>query len=268
MLVLKLAAAVIVNVSILAVPLVAVAGTFQWWRAWVIVGLMLVGAVLSVLSLPRDLLEERLRPPIQKSQPRLDRVLVILLLAAFIGLLIVTPLDVFHLHLFVKPGPFVSSAGLALYVVGFWIAYLALHENAFASPVVKYQEERNQTVVASGVYSVVRHPMYAGGLLLTIGLPLWLESYVGALFAIVAIASRQKRVRGAIPGAQPSGVRRLREARQIPTNSFSLVNATAGNVGVSRVERDDAAAAITESRRRGQAYLLERRMLRRCVQAT
>ncbi len=52
MLVLKLAAAVIVNVSILAVPLVAVAGTFQWWRAWVIVGLMLVGAVLSVLSLP------------------------------------------------------------------------------------------------------------------------------------------------------------------------------------------------------------------------
>jgi len=116
-------------------------------------------------------------------------VLVILLLAAFIGLLIVTPLDVFHLHLFVKPGPFVSSAGLALYVVGFWIAYLALHENAFASPVVKYQEERNQTVVASGVYSVVRHPMYAGGLLLTIGLPLWLESYVGALFAIVAIAT-------------------------------------------------------------------------------
>ncbi len=185
----RLAAAVIVNVLIFAVPLFAVAGTLEWWRAWVIVGSIFVVAVLSVLSLPRHLLEERLQPPIQKSQPMPDRVLVILLLAAFVALLIVTPLDVFQLHIFVKPGPFVSSVGLVLYVVGSWIAYLALRENAFAAPVVKYQEERNHTVVASGVYSAVRHPMYAGGLLLTIGLPLWLESYVGALFAIAAIAT-------------------------------------------------------------------------------
>jgi protein-S-isoprenylcysteine O-methyltransferase Ste14 len=64
---------------------------------------------------------------------------------------------------------------------------LALKENAFAAPVVKHQEERNQTVVDRGVYSVVRHPMYAGAVPLLIGIPLWLESYAAALLAIVPI---------------------------------------------------------------------------------
>jgi protein-S-isoprenylcysteine O-methyltransferase Ste14 len=40
-------------------------------------------------------------------------------------------------------------------------------------------------VIDSGVYSVVRHPMYAGAILTMIGMPLWLESYAAALFAIV-----------------------------------------------------------------------------------
>jgi protein-S-isoprenylcysteine O-methyltransferase Ste14 len=64
---------------------------------------------------------------------------------------------------------------------------LALKENAFAAPIVKHQEERNQTVVDRGVYSVVRHPMYAGAVPLLIGIPLWLESYAAALLAIVPI---------------------------------------------------------------------------------
>jgi len=51
--------------------------------------------------------------------------------------------------------------------------------------VVRHQEERNQTVVDRGVYSVVRHPMYAGAVPLLIGMPLWLESYAAALLAIV-----------------------------------------------------------------------------------
>jgi protein-S-isoprenylcysteine O-methyltransferase Ste14 len=37
-----------------------------------------------------------------------------------------------------------------------------VRENAFAAPVVKHQDERRQTVIDTGVYSVVRHPMYKG----------------------------------------------------------------------------------------------------------
>jgi protein-S-isoprenylcysteine O-methyltransferase Ste14 len=60
--------------------------------------------------------------------------------------------------------------------LGWWIISLSFKENAFAAPVVKHQKERHQTVIDTGVYGVVRHPMYAGGVLLLIGMPLWLES--------------------------------------------------------------------------------------------
>ena len=71
---------------------------------------------------------------------------------------------------------------------------LALHENAFAAPVVKYQEERHQRVIDSGVYSKVRHPMYAGGIPFIIGICLWLGSYAAALLAIVPIGVLALRI--------------------------------------------------------------------------
>ncbi|HLW83949.1 MAG TPA: hypothetical protein VKR60_01965, partial [Candidatus Sulfotelmatobacter sp.] len=71
-------------------------------------------------------------------------------------------LDVFRLHVMTQPGPLVSSLGLGFTVVGWWIAYLGMCENAFAAPVVKHQVERHHTVTDTGLYGIVRHPMYAG----------------------------------------------------------------------------------------------------------
>jgi protein-S-isoprenylcysteine O-methyltransferase Ste14 len=53
---------------------------------------------------------------------------------------------------------------------------------------VRHQEERRQVVVDRGLYAVVRHPMYAGAIPLSIGMPLWLGSYAAALAAVVPIA--------------------------------------------------------------------------------
>ncbi len=58
-----------------------------------------------------------------------------------------------------------------------------------------YQRERGQTVIDTGVYAVVRHPMYAAGILLMIGAPLWLESYAAALLASVPVALLIVRIR-------------------------------------------------------------------------
>jgi protein-S-isoprenylcysteine O-methyltransferase Ste14 len=55
-------------------------------------------------------------------------------------------------------------------------------------PVVRLQEERHQRVIDTGVYSVVRHPMYAGFVPMVVGPALWLGSYAAALLAIVPIA--------------------------------------------------------------------------------
>jgi len=197
MFVLKLIASVLLNVLIFAVPLFVPAGTLHWWRAWVIVGISFTGAVGALASLAREhrgLLEERMKPPIQKDQPFLDKLLVLMLLITFLGILVVSSLDVFRFHLLTKPGTPVSSLGLAMTIVGWWIAYLALRENAFAALVVKHQEERGQIVIDTGVYSVVRHPMYAGGSLLLFGIPLWLESYAGALVACLAVATLVVRI--------------------------------------------------------------------------
>lgn len=198
MFILKLIASIILNVTIFAVLLFLPAATLDWWRAWLFIGVIFIGTVGATVSLSHDhegLLKERLKPPIQKKgQPLADKIIVVLFLAAFSGLVFFIPLDVFRFHLMGKPENLVSSLGLALLVAGWWIAYLALRENAFAAPVVKYQEERQQAVIDTGVYSVVRHPMYAGDVLLMVGIPLWLESYAAALLASVPIATIALRI--------------------------------------------------------------------------
>ena len=193
----KLIASVLLNLLFFAVPLFWPAGTLDWWRGWVIVGVSFVGAAGALASLARErrgILEERMKPPIQKGQPLADRILTVLLLSTFFGILVVSSLDIFRLHVTPRPGELISSFGLALLIPGWWIAYLALRENAFAAVVIKHQEERHQRVVDTGVYGVVRHPMYAGGALFLIGIPLWLQSYAGELTALLAVAMLAARI--------------------------------------------------------------------------
>ncbi len=141
-----------------------------------------------------DLLEERMKSPIQKGQPFVDKIIIILFIATFIGVIAVIPLDVFRFRLFPKPGVVVSSLGLVLFIAGWLIISLTYKENTFAIVVVRHQEERGQTVIDTGVYSIVRHPMYAGAVLLLIGMPLWLESYAGALVAAIPIGIMVVRI--------------------------------------------------------------------------
>lgn len=187
----KLIIGVSVNVSIFGGLLFVPAGTLDWWRAWAFLGVVFVGAVTSTVILARaktGLLEERFRPPVQKGQPLADKILVLLLIAGFLCSIGFIPLDVFRFHLMARPGAIVSSLGLVFFVVGWWIVTLSMLENPFAAPVVKLQEDRGQRVIDTGVYGVVRHPMYAGGILLLIGIPLWLESAAAALLAGAPIA--------------------------------------------------------------------------------
>jgi protein-S-isoprenylcysteine O-methyltransferase Ste14 len=73
------------------------------------------------------------------------------------------------------------------------LVFEALRENTFAAPVVKMQKERGQKVISTGMYGVVRHPMYAGAVLLFISTPLLLGSVYGlaiGMLLIVTIAAR------------------------------------------------------------------------------
>jgi protein-S-isoprenylcysteine O-methyltransferase Ste14 len=150
--------------------------------------------MVSVFANNQGLLDERLKPPIQKGQPVADKILVIPLIAAFLDLILFIPRDVFRFRLMSKRATIVSFLGLLLFVARRLIISLSFKENASAAPVVKHQEERRHTVVDTGVYSVVRHPMYMGAVLLLLGMPLWLESYAGALLAIIPIGLLAVRI--------------------------------------------------------------------------
>ena len=193
----KIIAGVVLAVACFALPLFLPAGTLDWPHAWVFVVVVLVACAWSTAVVYRaspGLLQERFKPPVQKGQPLADKIVVSLLIFSFVGLIVFIRLDVFEFQLMTKPGPIVSSAGLVLFVAGWWIMTLAMRENAFAAPVVKSQEERHQKVIDTGVYAVVRHPMYVGAVLLMFGMPLWLESYAGAIFAFLPIAILAARI--------------------------------------------------------------------------
>jgi protein-S-isoprenylcysteine O-methyltransferase Ste14 len=196
MFIFKLIVGVITNIATFGGLLLLSAGTLAWWRAWVLIGVVFVATVATMVSLSgnKDLLNERFKPPIQKGQPLADKIILLLFIVTFIGQIVFIPLDVFRFHLLGKPGILVSSVGLVLFVAGWWMIYLALRENTFAAPVVKHQAERHQTVIDTGVYSIVRHPMYTGAVLLLVGLPLWLESYAAALLASVPIGLLAVRI--------------------------------------------------------------------------
>jgi protein-S-isoprenylcysteine O-methyltransferase Ste14 len=173
------------------------AGTRHWPRAWIFIAVDVAAIVIMMLTVflhHQDLLEERFKGPIQKGQPLADKIVLPVFILSFVGLVVFIPLDVFRFHLFPRPSVLVSSLGLLLYLAGWVPMCLAFKENAFAAPVVKHQAERQQTVIDTGVYGVVRHPMYSGLLLLGPGMALWLESYAAVLVAIVPIAMLMVRI--------------------------------------------------------------------------
>src|SRR5262245_60444065 len=76
------------------------AGTLDWWRAWVLVGMIGMGTLLTMLLVFRtrpDLLRERMRGMMQKGQPVVDRVIVLSFLVAYGVSIAFIPWDVFSL---------------------------------------------------------------------------------------------------------------------------------------------------------------------------
>jgi protein-S-isoprenylcysteine O-methyltransferase Ste14 len=194
---LQLITTVLLNVAIFGVLLFAPAGRLAWWRGWVLLGVVLVcstATIFGVFASRPELLAERYKPPLQKSQPFYDKIVLIALIGSFAGLLVLIPLDVFRLHLMGMPENSISSLGMVLFILGWLTMSLSFRENAYAAPVVKHQAERQHVVVDTGVYRVVRHPMYAGAVLLMIGMPLWLQSYAATVFAAVPIALLALRI--------------------------------------------------------------------------
>ena len=84
--------------------------------------------------------------------------------------------------------------GLAIFVIGYSIILCTMVQNEFAQSVVNIQDERNQMLVDTGLYSYVRHPMYTGIMFFFSGIGLWLGSIfmatIGAIILMLAFIPR------------------------------------------------------------------------------
>ena len=167
-------------IAVLAVVLFASAGTLDWPAAW---GLLAEMAVLSLavgLWLARHdpgLLAERLGFPFQRAQKAWDKVFMAVVMVLYTAWLVLMGLDA---RWAISGVPLWLQAFGALDVaLSNYVVFLTFRENTYAAPVVKIQRERGHKVVSTGPYAYVRHPMYAGGLLMFMGMPLQLGSWLG-----------------------------------------------------------------------------------------
>jgi protein-S-isoprenylcysteine O-methyltransferase Ste14 len=185
MLRLKQIGGIVFNTVFFALMLFVPARTIFWPRAWIFLGVVLVGTAITTFVLPEQLLNERYKPPVQRGQPLFDQILIFVFIGSFVATVLFIPLDVFRFHLLRPPDIITAIFGLALFAAGWTLITLAMRANAFAAPVVRHQEERGQRVIDSGPYRFVRHPMYSAVIPLLVGMSLWLGSFAGAIVAII-----------------------------------------------------------------------------------
>ena len=189
----KVAVQFVLVVAYLAAVLFVPAGTLAYPAAWMLLALMLGGGIAITTWLYHHdpkLLHERMSPPIQRSQEPWDRVFLGALMLGFTVWLAFSAWDAAR-HGFAAVPAWVQALGAACVVVYMVGAWLTFRENSFAAPVVKVQD--GQTVVDTGPYAIVRHPMYAAALFLFVGTPLLLGSWwglVGSPLLVAAVAWR------------------------------------------------------------------------------
>ena len=179
-------ASLVAYVALFAAFLFVPARTIHWRAAWILLAVLFVVRAASTVRLwrvRRDLLVERAKGIIQREQLPADRVLLLAFMACYAALIAFASADRWSLHLLPVLPAWLRVAGLALFAGGWVIVHFALEANAFAVTVVRYQGDRGQTVADTGLYRTIRHPMYAGIIVVMIGFCLWLGS-TAALIAV------------------------------------------------------------------------------------
>jgi protein-S-isoprenylcysteine O-methyltransferase Ste14 len=169
------------------------AGTLDYWQAWTFLAVFALTAWFPSIYLQITnpvVLERRMRSgPIAEGRA-VQKLVMLGLYGSLVGICVISALD----HRFGW-----SSLPLALSVIGNMLAgaglivtVLVAVQNTYASTTV--QVETGQKVVSTGLYGLVRHPMYTGNVLILVGLPLALGSYWALLLVLPGVAVLAARI--------------------------------------------------------------------------
>ncbi len=167
------------------------AGSFAYWQGWLLIGILFVpmfGAGLVMMAKDPELLRRRLKAKEEQSEQK--QVIAgsgIMFLAAFV----LAGLN-WRFRWLLLPDWAVWAAA-ALFLLAYLLFAEVLRENSYLSRTIEVQE--GQQVVDSGLYGVVRHPMYAATVLLFLAMPLVLASPISFVVMLAYLPLIVKRIR-------------------------------------------------------------------------
>lgn len=161
---------------VLLLVLLGSAGTVDYWQAWVFLAVFIGGSIgLGLYFVRTDpaLIERRMQAGPGAEREPTQRIIIALLLTGLLAMLVVSALDR-RWHWSDVPAWLTLLADLGI-TASFVIFFYVMKQNSYAAATVRV--EGAQTVVATGLYGVVRHPMYMGALPLMLAIPLALGSF-------------------------------------------------------------------------------------------
>ena len=167
------------------------AGTFAWWQGWLLIGILFVPMFIAGLVMMQkspDLLRKRLDVREKESE---QKAVIALSGLMFLTAFIAAGLN-FRFQWIVLPA-WVSWATAAVFLLAYALYAEVLRENVWLSRTVEVQE--HQQVIDTGLYGVVRHPMYMTTLLLFLAMPLVLGSPLSFVIMLAYIPIIARRIR-------------------------------------------------------------------------
>ena len=167
------------------------AGTFAYGQAWLLIGILFIPMFIAGLIMIKKspvLLRKRLDAKEQQSE---QKAVIALSGLMFLAAFVMAGLN-FRFKWIVLPN-WVSWAAAVVFLLAYALYAEVLRENVWLSRTVEVQE--NQDVIDTGLYSVVRHPMYMSTLLLFLSMPLVLGSILSFVIMLAYIPIIAKRIR-------------------------------------------------------------------------
>lgn len=167
------------------------AGTFAYWQAWLLIGILFIPMFIAGLIMMKkspELLRKRLNV---KEEQTVQKTVIALSGLMFLAAFLTAGLNV-RFGWLVLPA-WVSYAAAVVFLLAYALYAEVLRENVWLSRTVEVQE--NQTVIDTGLYSIVRHPMYTSTLFLFLSMPLVLGSAISFVILLAYIPIIVKRIR-------------------------------------------------------------------------
>lgn len=167
------------------------AGTFAFWQAWLLIFILFVPMFIAGLVMMKrspDLLRKRLNAKEEQTE---QKTVIFLSGVMFLAAFAAAGLN-FRFGWIVLPGA-VSFAAAIVFLLAYILYAEVMRENAYLSRTVEVQED--QKVIDTGLYGIVRHPMYMSTLLLFLSMPLVLGSAISFAVMLAYVPIIAMRIR-------------------------------------------------------------------------